>query len=89
MISLLLVVVTGMVGWLVGHLPLSPVRSMTLGVASIHGVSISTILGWVNWIVPIGEMLGIFQLWAIAMLAVIALSWVLRNTLGRIGGGDS
>lgn len=54
-------------------LPLSPFRGL---VNYVQGIDEQ--LGWLNWFVPVGGMLGILGAWLIAVGGFYALSIVLR-----------
>lgn len=43
---------------------------------------VETGLGWLNWLVPIGDMLGLLELWLLA-----AAAWMLYRYLYRQLGG--
>lgn len=44
-------------------LPLSPIQTMTLGDGVQQG------LGWFNWLMPMGDMLSLMDVWLLALLA--------------------
>lgn len=73
MVSALFGFLTGFVGWLVSHLPLSPFRTLVLGWDGIGGYAASDLLAWVNWFVPFGDMLVLFQAWLAAALVFVAV----------------
>ena len=75
MVNALLGMLTALVGWLVSHLPISPFQSLTLGFNGFagSGITIDTMMGWLNWAVPFGDMLLLLQAWLTAALAVLAV----------------
>lgn len=64
MIGFLVDVFSNLVGFLTGVLPKSPFSELTLA-EDVHNM-----LGWLNWIVPIGDMLALFN----AVLVVYLLA---------------
>lgn len=67
-------------GWLGGLLPDSPLRGFAEA-----GENLSLGLRWLNWVLPISEMLVMLGLWIAAMLAVTAVKVALRMT-ASVGG---
>lgn len=55
-------------------LPLSPFRSL------IDSIDLSDGLSWLNWFIPVNEMIGVFSLWLVAygtyLLYRIILRWI-------------
>lgn len=55
-------------------LPLSPFRSL------IDSIDLSDGVSWLNWFIPVNEMLGVFTLWLVAygtyLLYRIILRWI-------------
>lgn len=74
MLSVLLGMFAGLVGWLSSHLPTSPFASVSLVTVSFPGtsVTVSDVLGWVNWLVPVEDMVITLGLWCSALLVVLA-----------------
>ena len=71
----------GMVfGWLGALFPASPFAS---AVQVTENMRLG--LSWLNWVVPVGEMLAIMGLWIAAMFAVTAVKVALRM-VGGVGG---
>lgn len=89
MVSVLLGFLTSFVTWLVGHLPNSPFVSVTLGFDGFagSGFTLEMLLGWLNWLIPVGDMLVLFTAWCLAALAFVAIRFVIRpirNAVGRM-----
>lgn len=63
MVALVLELVGAVVSLVVSILPVSPFQS--LGVDGIPAQAI----GWINWFLPIGNMVTLLSLWAAAILA--------------------
>lgn len=85
MIGFLGGILGGLVRLLIGVLPLSPFQGITLG------EGFDTAIGWLNWVVPVNDMLGIFTLWLAAALAAGVVSFIVRKATGVIGvasGGE-
>lgn len=55
-------------------LPLSPFRDL------IDGIELSDGLSWLNWFIPVGQMLSVLALWlaayAVYLLYRIVLRWI-------------
>lgn len=64
MLSFLADLLKGIVGFLVQFLPDSPLRAFG---DVLEGASLG--LHWLNWLVPVGAMLGLFTAWLVALLA--------------------
>ena len=86
MVNAFLALLSGLVAFLVAHLPASPIASLVLGGDGLagSGIPISTILGWVNWIVPIKSCLQLFTAWVAACLLFTAVNWVVRRFLNQV-----
>lgn len=82
MVSAILGLLTGVVGWLVSHLPASPFASLVLG--DFGELPVSKMLGWVNWLIPMEEMLGLFMLWIVACGVFAAVRWLVRKYTGNV-----
>lgn len=66
------------VNWLVSHLPASPLANLGfVGDMSFGEVSIDTVLGWVNWLIPVGDLISLFGLWLSAIVTASAIRWVI------------
>ena len=46
------------VGWLVGVLPSSPFANISLSLSAVPNA-----LGWLNWVVPVGDCLQLYAAW--------------------------
>lgn len=80
MLSALLGVFGTIFGWLGNLLPDSPLRGFAVATEQMQlGLS------WLNWFLPISEMLVMLGLWIAALLVVTAVKVALR-TVGGIGG---
>lgn len=82
MISAILGLLTGIVGWLVSHLPESPFTNLAFG--DIGGLTLGTMLGWVNWLIPMQDMLALFMLWLVACVAFVAARWLINKFTGNV-----
>lgn len=82
MISALLALLTGVVGWLVSHLPASPFANLAIG--DIAGVNVGTIMGWVNWLIPFQDLLLMFTAWVAACFAYSVAIWLYKRTLSQV-----
>lgn len=65
-------------GFLIPLLPDSPFPQIFSSFSDVP------FLGYLNWFIPIGEFAKILAIWAVAMAAIYAISWILRQ-LGIIG----
>ena len=72
MISAILSLLNGILGFLAGLLPDSPFGTIVEG-----NESVLTAIGWLNWLFPVGQCLGIFGIWLGALLAWTAVNVVL------------
>lgn len=63
MLSFLVGLLHGIFDVLNSLLPSSPFASLA---GSLEGASMG--LGWLNWFVPVGDMLTLFGLWLVALL---------------------
>lgn len=79
MLGIIVDLLTGFVSMLTGVLPQSPFQDLTLGEAT--GVA----LGWLNWLVPVQQMLGIFSLWLTAAVVAGVANFIVKKTLGVVG----
>lgn len=71
--ALAIAILTGILLLFKNLLPVSPFADLALPAAMDTG------LGWLNWIFPIGDMLGIFSIWLLA-----AATWAIVTALIRI-----
>lgn len=84
MIAFLLNLVTGLFGWLASVLPASPFSGLSLALSGLADA-----LGWLNWLVPVGDMLALFLVWlaAAAVWMVVSFVWQRVNgVIGKFGG---
>lgn len=65
---------------LTGILPVSPFQGISFSDA------VGTALGWLNWLVPVGDMLGIFSLWLTAAIVAAVANFIVRKATGVVGG---
>lgn len=86
MLSLITSVIGAIVSWLVAVLPVSPFSGLVLdGVGDV-----GLYLGWLNWLVPFGDLLALFAAWIAAGLVWASVVWALDRVadLGvRVGIG--
>lgn len=80
MLDAILGFLSDLVGWLVGVLPASPFQGLVLGLSGDELVW----LGWLNWAVPVGDMLDLFILWLVAALAFAAAAFSARAVKGSL-----
>lgn len=72
MIDVVLELVNGILGFLNGVLPDSPFQGLIE-----TNESVLTALGWLNWFVPVGQLLAIFAVYVAALLAWQAVDMAL------------
>lgn len=75
MFSILNAILNWLVGLAVTYLPASPFVSLNVG-------GYATAIGWLNWFVPVQDLLGIFDAWLIGCAA-----WMLYKYLYKQMGG--
>lgn len=74
----------GLVSLLTGTLPQSPFQNMSLGSA------VGMAIGWLNWLVPVGDMAGVFALWLSALILAAVVAFCVKKAtgvIGMVGGG--
>lgn len=81
MISAILGLVHGFLGWLAGVLPDSPFASLLAGTESI-----ATGIGWLNWFIPVSDLLVIFGLYLAALLVWAAIDFLAKRALKTVTG---
>ena len=68
--------------WLVGlattYLPASPFTNMSFA-------TWSTAIGWLNWLVPVSDCLGLFDLWLLCCAAWMLYKWLYKSMGGVMG----
>lgn len=64
---------SGFVGFFVSFLPVSPFAGIELE------ETFSTGLGWLNWLVPFGDIVNLFTAWCAAALLVAGGSFVFKR----------
>lgn len=79
MLGFLVDLLGGFVSLLTGVLPQSPFQDITLG------EGIDTALGYLNWIIPVGDMLGVFALWLTAAVIIGVVNFIVKKATGVIG----
>lgn len=72
MIDVVLELLNGVLGFLNGVLPDSPLQSLIT-----NNEQIIDALGWLNWFVPISELLTIFGVYLVALVAWQAVDMAL------------
>ena len=65
-------------GLLIGILPASPFPSI------IETIGELPMIGYINWFIPVGKLLGILYAWASAIVIFFGIAWIFRQ-LGIIG----
>ena len=73
MVGFLVDLFSSLVDFLTGVLPQSPFSNLTLS-QDVHNY-----LGWLNWIVPIGDMLTLFGLVLAAYLVARVAIWLVNK----------
>lgn len=81
MISAILGLLTGVIQFFASVLPASPLADLASG-----SQSISTAIGWLNWLVPVGDFLLLFGAYLAAMLIWAGVEWFMKSG-GRVLGG--
>lgn len=76
MLDFLLGLVNGIVGFLNGVLPNSPLSGFVTGVDTLRMG-----LGWLNWFFPVGDCLILFGAWVALLLAYTAVQFFLSKGL--------
>ena len=76
-IKILLTIAIG--GILIAILPASPFPAI------ISSLEALPMIGYINWFIPVGKLVGILVAWASAILIFFGISWIFRQ-LGIIGG---
>lgn len=76
MIAFLLKMVGGLFSWLASVLPVSPFSGLSLALGGLADA-----LGWLNWVIPVGDMLALFLVW----LAAAAVWQVVQFVMSRFG----
>lgn len=62
--------------FLAGVLPESPFGSIVLA------EQLDTALGWLNWVVPVGDMLTLMGVWLTALIAAFVIKVVIQRAFG-------
>lgn len=80
MVDALFGILFSFIGWLVSALPSSPFASLVLDVDVFpnSGITGSDLFGWLNWLVPFGDMLLLLNAWLVAALAIVAIKVFLK-----------
>lgn len=76
MIDVILSFLNGILGFLNGILPDSPFTDIIEGNETMLNA-----LGWLNWLVPINDLLAIFSVYLVALLAYQAASLALDGAI--------
>ena len=85
MIAFLLNMVSGLLSWLSGVLPLSPFAGMSLALSGVADA-----IGWLNWVVPVGQMAVLMGVWLAAAAIWQVVSFVMSRfnaVMSLFGGG--
>lgn len=81
MLSFLAGLLRGILGFLSGVLPNSPFQDVISGIDNLQ-----LGLGWLNWVMPVGDCLLIFGLWLTAALVWAAVDFALNKATGVVDG---
>lgn len=73
--ALVVAIVTGLLALFSAFLPVSPFAGLTLP------AEYDTALGWLNWILPVGDMLGMFGVWLSGVVLYVAVRYLLKMAL--------
>lgn len=86
MIAFLVNLAAGLLSWLSGVLPRSPFADMSLALSGIADA-----IGWLNWVVPVGDMAVLLGVWLLAAAVWQVVSFVSSRFNGVLNlfGGDS
>ena len=79
MLSFLSTLLSGILGFLNSVLPDSPFADVLQGAQDLQ-----TGLAWLNWLVPIGDLLGIFVAYLAVLLLWAAADYVLSKANGVV-----
>lgn len=85
MIAFLLNLVSGLLSWLGSVLPLSPFSGLSLSLSGIADA-----IGWLNWVVPVGDMAVLLGVWLVAAAVWQVVHFVMSRfnaVLALFGGG--
>lgn len=83
MLSFLMGLVRGIVGFLVSVLPVDPLLDSLTLVDEVR-----TGIGWLNFFIPVGDMLGIFTIWLGLLVLWTAVDWMLSLSSKWVMHGD-
>lgn len=67
----------GLFGWLADNLPQSPFADITLDGAT------GDALGWLNWVVPFGDIMALFAAWLAVVLVVWGVRFVIKHVISK------
>ena len=84
MVNAFAALLSGLVAFLVSHLPLSPFANLAFDSTGFAGTTLGTVLGWVNWVIPFGPMLALFTAWVAACFAFSVAVWVVRRFMRQV-----
>lgn len=74
LVSYIIMAIESLIGFIVSLLPTMNVDAI---INSLGINQISSILGWVNYFVPLSQMLSLFSVWLVGMLAYQLYRFVL------------
>lgn len=77
LISFISGLINGILGFLGSFLPDSPIQDWIAGTESLQ-----TALGWLNWVVPVQELIVIFLAWIALLVAWCGVRLALGKTVG-------
>lgn len=84
MISFLVKLVSGLFQWLGTVLPVSPFTGLSLALGGVANA-----IGWLNWVVPVGQIAVLYGVWLLAAAVWQVVSFVTSRfgkTLDAFGG---
>lgn len=71
MIAFLVTLLTGLLSWLASVLPTSPFANLSLALSGVGNA-----LGWLNWVIPVGQMVTLYGVWLVAAAVWQVVSYV-------------
>lgn len=74
MLSFIISLATGLFGWLAGVLPVSPFSGLSVALSGFGNA-----LGWLNWLVPVGQMATLYGAWLAGCAIWQIVSYVMKR----------
>lgn len=70
-VNLFITIVTGVIVWIINILPVSPFRNLNITFPT-------QLMGYINWIFPFGQALGILTAWATCVGVYFFVRWIMK-----------